>query len=1307
MSLPCLQVRPLMLRANSLRRLLSMGLVTLAFCAGAIGTSWAGSSVTTQLLKIQAGGAAKANGDFMSSADTSNGTTGVNSYYRFYIEVPSGLANLNVDLFDADFGLGATNDALRGADFANSSAVYTLLRPNGTTAATVTGSNALPVGSDNVWSAMLSEANPANGHWELRVDSSAATGDDVNGFGIRAYNGVGNEGAAGVELPIYADTMVQVGNTVSNSSLTTRLYPWASADCSIAVDEFDMDVGGGGALGGSISVSNRLGGGVALGTAFSGNDVWAQHNGPNGDSVTVRNVQGIWTSDVLITTAAPNNYANVVYGVSALTASPTTRNPAGSYRIYLPSDTGGAPLKPYMSQYYIYQSGANPPVSGSNTEVTVVVLVANPTQRAVTFSATNLVRSTAPADARTSYRDASTVSQGTITAEPAVGSDGNITWNPGTLNAGATAVMTYRMRFSPNAAMTRDLVGAFGSGTGTSATWLDETGNAAQAIATYSFGELCGLQISTGTVVPTPVSLASFSSARSGDLVNVRWSTATETQNVGFRLVSSSEHSKSDASSALIPSRVVDSIAPQDYQATLSTKASSLWLEDIDAKGTVKRHGPYAVGEHYGEVPQPQAIDWQLSTDLLRTAAKSRAKTLPQAAVIEVKRAGIQRVSFEALSAIGVSLAGVPASSIALSSEGQRVARRIAGAEAFGPGSYIEFIGAPGTDLYGKTRSYLLSVDPERVLDVVVDRTRPERVAAASFAAASSLDAQRYYSFASPNGDPWFADRMLAFRNSPTRLPIHLDLPGRVDNRPVLVRIALWGVTDWSGTAPDHSLNVLNRGAIAAEWSGDGLGAANLDVEVLPRQAQVLDLELELTGATGYDYDLVHLESVRAEYRAEARAQEQVWSGRDIALDAGADGFYVFGFHDYRVSAYRRDADGLSYLPDLANYDRVACCAVTMARGSENAEYWVAQESAILRPAIRALATPRPPLEAQTDYLIITHPLFAGSINRLAEHHRSKGLRVEVINTDDIYRQLSDGAPKVQAIDDFIAFAVAQLHVRYVLLVGGDTYDYDDNLGLGSISFIPTHYRRLNDLIRFAPTDAPYADVDDDLLPDVALGRLPVRTPADLDRAIDKLLSQTQSQRPLDALFVAAAAEPGLNFTERAMDLRAALETTARSSELLSVDAIGVDGVRSRMQRDLQIGPSLVTYVGHSGVDRWSLDPLFTAQEASALSNSTTPSVYVQWGCWNTYFVSPYFNSMAHALLFSGGGASSVIGAAALTDSAGHQALGLAMYPLLSAGVPLGDAVMQAKRAMNPAATYFNETSLGVNLLGDPAATVF
>jgi len=51
------------------------------------------------------------------------------------------------------------------------------------------------------------------------------------------------------------------------------------------------------------------------------------------------------------------------------------------------------------------------------------------------------------------------------------------------------------------------------------------------------------------------------------------------------------------------------------------------------------------------------------------------------------------------------------------------------------------------------------------------------------------------------------------------------------------------------------------------------------------------------------------------------------------------------------------------------------------------------------------------------------------------------GLRVRVVNVEDIYAQFGGGIFDAQAIKAYIRHAVVNMGVRYVLLVGGDTYD--------------------------------------------------------------------------------------------------------------------------------------------------------------------------------------------------------------------------------------------------------------------------
>src|SRR5512135_3405870 len=114
----------------------------------AASAAWAASTGTTALFMPQGSGTTVASGDFVTSNNPAAPTTGLDTFYRFFIEVPPGLARLRVQIFDADVGAGgaaeatAQRDRSRGAGF-NTTVTYTLLRPNGGTAATLTCTNAV------------------------------------------------------------------------------------------------------------------------------------------------------------------------------------------------------------------------------------------------------------------------------------------------------------------------------------------------------------------------------------------------------------------------------------------------------------------------------------------------------------------------------------------------------------------------------------------------------------------------------------------------------------------------------------------------------------------------------------------------------------------------------------------------------------------------------------------------------------------------------------------------------------------------------------------------------------------------------------------------------------------------------------------------------------------------------------------------------------------------------------------------------------------------------------------------------------
>jgi len=203
--------------------------------------------------------------------------------------------------------------------------------------------------------------------------------------------------------------------------------------------------------------------------------------------------------------------------------------------------------------------------------------------------------------------------------------------------------------------------------------------------------------------------------------------------------------------------------------------------------------------------------------------------------------------------------------------------------------------------------------------------------------------------------------------------------------------------------------------------------------------------------------------------------------------------------------------------------------AAAFAGAPEPATYLVATGGTLSAPSVRLTRTSSD-LERPAQYLVIAHPDFIAGIQPLVSARENRGLSVNVVDVNDLYARYSSGVVDPQAIKQYIAYAARNLGTRSVLLVGGDTYDYRNYLGRNSISFIPSLYAATGPQVRFVPSDALYADLEDDGVPDLAIGRFPVRTSAELATLVSKTLAYEGKAYGRTAVFVADKRDGGLSF---------------------------------------------------------------------------------------------------------------------------------------------------------------------------------
>ena len=703
---------------------------------------------------------------------------------------------------------------------------------------------------------------------------------------------------------------------------------------------------------------------------------------------------------------------------------------------------------------------------------------------------------------------------------------------------------------------------------------------------------------------------------------------------------------------------------------------------------------------------------------------------------MKVTTDGIYRVSYEDILNLSIDLSGIPIGKIAIYNNGQAIATKIATTnqqETFGAGSYIEFIGFTDENIYQNGSVYsLVLANGVKIKDQVVSYDDSQQVESFYFQTDIYND-NNEYSFGSPIDDPWYAKRIVAIGSSVSE-GINFSLDNLINQGDVQLEMKIWGGTDYLQSPDHHVIYNLNGNEIDDFWF-DGIIAdsRNYQLSTNGLSAGIQQLTITVPNDTETLADVIHIESWKVTFpRAYVMNNQQIdfsiqnnqitqTPNEDMVFsngfEASLNNYLVQNASDENYSVYKILNNGITQ--GYQSESQGSCsnvenqgCSLKFAIENSPGHVFIAAQSQIKKPvlSVPVMLTEIKQLGA-TDYLIIAHPDFIG--NELDQFIQLKALDydVELVDVEQIYAQFGFNNVSADSISSYIKYAHNNLGISDVLLIGGDTYDYKNYLGLNSISYIPTLYVQTDSLIRFAPADAKFTDIDNDDIPDINIGRFPVRTVVELANLIQKISAYTNKSYGLTSVFAADKLDisAGYSFKNDAEFLIDVLPPEWKDNINLNskayIDDDGVDVAKAKISNNINQGVALTSFIGHSGPRDWSSSRMFSASDAQILTNTSTPTLVTQWGCWNTYFVSPQEDTLAHAFMLNqNGGAASVLGASTLTKAAHEKGLAALVLTYLTRDqMTLGDAVTQAKRTYAQTNPDALDVILGWNILGDPA----
>ncbi|MBI5034136.1 MAG: hypothetical protein HZB51_26750 [Chloroflexi bacterium] len=392
------------------------------------------------------------------------------------------------------------------------------------------------------------------------------------------------------------------------------------------------------------------------------------------------------------------------------------------------------------------------------------------------------------------------------------------------------------------------------------------------------------------------------------------------------------------------------------------------------------------------------------------------------------------------------------------------------------------------------------------------------------------------------------------------------------------------------------------------------------------------------------------------------------------------------------------------------------------------------------------------------DYIAIAYNEFMTETKRLTDFRATQGMRVKLVDVQNVYDEYNDGVFDPIAIRNFLSDTVHWSGARpqFVLLVGDghwDPHGYCINVSNcpGSLAtppnsnFIPAFLRMVDPFMGETATDNQFVAFGSNHLPSLSIGRLPANSVADVTAMVNKILQNDQnppagtwrstisfvsgdsywhdgtwdnggdgnlngfwgysdaiiSQNPQfvsDRIYYNGC-DP--NFHSQCALPYSTYSTTA--------------GVQAATVAAINAGRIIVNYIGHGTQVGWTSNdvgynwPWFfggdpsTQDDVSGLTNGVRAPLMLEMTCFTGQFQIPYLSSLAEVnVRRSGNGALASWAASGLGLAIGHDRLNVGFFDAVTKnGVRQIGLATDAGKALATSYVDLLDTFI---LFGDPAS---
>src|SRR2546426_7460190 len=183
-------------------------------------------------------------------------------------------------------------------------------------------------------------------------------------------------------------------------------------------------------------------------------------------------------------------------------------------------------------------------------------------------------------------------------------------------------------------------------------------------------------------------------------------------------------------------------------------------------------------------------------------------------------------------------------------------------------------------------------------------------------------------------------------------------------------------------------------------------------------------------------------------------------------------------------------------------------------------------------------------------------------------------------------------------------------------------------LGMGDMDLVPT--KLVDTQYLETASDDWFGDLDEDGVPEIAVGRLAVQTSEQAAAVVQKLIAYDRAGAGGHATVLVADHDAGFDFEGASDQVKALLPVDATVQEIYRGQT-DEGAAHAGVLTSLQQGAWLLNYVGHGSVEVWN-SGLLSSEDARALTSTGRLPFVVAMTCLNGFFNDIWTESLAETL---------------------------------------------------------------------------